>query len=204
MKIRIFTLGIAVLSLASCRKSVDNITGNFSTKAQSLTSTVSNQFIPYTILKGRQYCDKSIYESVKLDHLSFIVKFDSSAIYHTSTKDNQDDINKLLGFSDNNEQHHQYSVRFGWRWSNNALHLFGYIYNNGVRSSKDLGTVDIGTENSASIKVKDNIYIFTLNGKSQTMLRASKTVKGEGYKLFPYFGGDELAPHTIVIWIKEL
>ena len=204
MKIRIFTLAIALLSLASCTKSVDNITGNISAKAQSASATALNQFIPYTILKGQQYCDKSTYQAVKLDQLSFIVKFDSSAIYHTSIKDNQDDINKLLGFSDNNEQHHQYSARFGWRWSNNALNLFGYIYNNGVRSWKDLGTVDIGTENSCSIKVKDNIYIFTLNGKSQTMPRASKTVKGEGYKLFPYFGGDELAPHTIVIWIKEL
>ena len=204
MKIKIFTLGIAMLSLASCRKSVNNITESIPAKTQSISANALNQFVPYTILKGRQYCDKSTYESVKLDQLSFIVKFDSSAIYHTSTKDNQNDINKLLGFSDNNEQHHQYSARFGWRWSNNALHLFGYIYNNGVRSSKELGTVAIGTENSCSIKVKDNIYIFTLNGKSQTMPRASKTVKGEGYKLFPYFGGDELAPHTIVIWIKEL
>ncbi len=85
-----------------------------------------------------------------------------------------------------------------------ALHLFGYIYNNGVRSSKELGKVAIGTENSCSIRVSDSSYVFTLNGNSQTMRRASKTVKAEGYKLFPYFGGDELAPHTIRIWIKEL
>lgn len=200
MEIRIFIFGIAVLSLLSCKKTVDNI----STKAQSVTTTAANQFIPYTILKGEQYCDKSTYQSVKVDQLSFIVRFDSSAIYHTSTKDNQDDINKLLGFSDNNEEHHQYSARFGWRWSNSALHLFGYIYNNGVRSSKDLGTVDIGTENSCSIKVKDSIYVFTLNEKTITMPRESKTLTAEGYKLFPYFGGDELAPHTITIWIKEL
>jgi hypothetical protein len=36
------------------------------------------------------------------------------------------------------------------------------------------------------------------------MTRESKTEKAEGYKLFPYFGGDETAPHNISIWIKEL
>ena len=207
MKMKLVVLSAALLSLASCTKSVDNITGditegNISAKAQS-TATASNQFVKYTILKGQQYCDKSTYQPVKFDQLSFSVKFDSSAIYQTVSKDNQGDINKLFGFSDNNAQHQQYSARFGWRWSNNALRLFVYTYNNSVRSSKELGTIDIGTENSCSIKVSDDTYIFTLNGKSVTIPRESKTVKAEGYKLFPYFGGDELAPHTISIWIKE-
>ncbi len=206
---KLIILSIILFSLASCTKSVDKITSNItanniSSKGSDITATASNQFIQYTILKGQQYCDKSTYQAIKYDQLSFIVKFDSSAIYQTSSKDNQGDINKLYGFSDNNAQHQQYSARFGWRWSNNALRLFGYIYNKGVRSSKELGTVNIGTENSCSIKAADSTYIFTLNGKSITMARESKTVQAEGYKLFPYFGGDEVAPHTISIWIKEL
>lgn len=209
MKMKLVILSIALLSLASCTKSVDNITSNITesniaAKGNSITAVASNQFVQYTILKGQQYCDKSTYQPIKYDQLSFTVRFDSSAIYQTISKDNQGDINKLFGFSDNNAQHQQYSARFGWRWSNNALRLFGYIYNNGVRSSKELGTIDIGTENSCSIKVSDSTYIFTFNGKSITMPRQSKTVKAEGYKLFPYFGGNEMAPHTILIWIKEL
>lgn len=208
MKMKLIILSIALFSFASCTKSVDNITSNITesniaAKAPNVSSTASNQFIQYTILKGRQYCDKSTYQAVKYEQLSFIVKFDSSAIYQTISKDNQGDINKLFGFSDNNAQHQQYSARFGWRWSNNALRLFAYTYNNSVRSSKELGTIDIGAENSSSIKVSDSTYVFTLNGKSVTMPRESKTVKAEGYKLFPYFGGDEFAPHTISIWIKE-
>jgi len=35
------------------------------------------------------------------------------------------------------------------------------------------------------------------------MSRASTTTEAEGYKLFPYFGGDESAPHTISIWMQE-
>lgn len=210
MKMKIIILCLGLLSLAACTKSVDNITSNqaansVSPKGQNLTAPItSNQFVQYTILKGKQYCDKSTYQPVKYDSLSFVVKFDSSAIYQTSNATNQDDINKLIGFSDNNATHQQYSARFGWRWSKNALRLFGYIYNNGVRSAKEISTVNIGRENSCSIKVSGNNYVFTVNGKSQTMPRGSKTVKAEGYKLFPYFGGDEMAPHTIEIWIKEL
>ena len=199
-----------LLSLAACTKSVDTATTNstetsVSSKAHNVTAPVtSSEFVQYTILQGQQYCDKSTYQAVEYDSLAFVVKFDSSAIYQTSNTTNQDDINKLFGFSDNNANHQQYSARFGWRWSKNALRLFGYTYNNGVRSSKELGSVEIGTENSCLLKVSGNSYIFTVNGISQTMARESSTAKAEGYKLFPYFGGDEVAPHTISIWIKEM
>lgn len=209
MKVKFFVLGIALLSLAACTKSIDTATGNTASHTvaaaeQHFKPTASNQFVKYTILQGQQYCDKSTYQAVKYDSLAFIVKFDSSAIYQTIAKENQADINKLFGFSDNNTQHQQYSARFGWRWSDNALRIFGYIYNNGVRSSKELGTVDIGKDNYCSIEVSGQSYIFTLNNTSLTMARQSTTAKAEGYKLFPYFGGDETAPHTISIWIREL
>jgi hypothetical protein len=154
-------------------------------------------------LKGQQYCDKSIFVPLKSNHLSFKVKFDSSAIYKTAAENDQSDINKLFGFSDNNATHHEFSARFGWRWSNNALHIFAYVYNNSVMSFKELGVVEIETENSCSIKVSGDKYIFILNGTETKMSRASTTTEAEGYKLFPYFGGDESAPHTISIWMQE-
>ena len=92
-----------------------------------------------------------------------MVKFDSSAIYNTSDPSNQYDINKLYGFSDNDSAHHLYSARFGWRWSDNALRIFAYVYNSGVRTSEELGTIQPGTENNCSIKVTDGHYIFCLN-----------------------------------------
>lgn len=209
MKVKLSVLSIVLLFLAACSKSVDTVSSNSSfhnaaVNQKASTTLSAKDFVEYRILQGQQFCDKSIYQMVKYDSLSFIVKFDSSAIYQTTSKGNQDDINKLFGFSDNNAQHQQYSARFGWRWSNNALRIFGYVYNNGVRSFKDLGIVDIGKDNYCSIKVSGKTYIFNLNGKSSTMSRESTTEKAEGYKLFPYFGGDEAAPHTILIWIKEL
>jgi hypothetical protein len=36
------------------------------------------------------------------------------------------------------------------------------------------------------------------------MPRSSITAKASGYLLFPYFGGDETAPHDMGIEIKDL
>jgi len=50
--------------------------------------------------------------------------------------------------------------------------------------------------------VSGKSYIFTLNGKATTMTRSATTAKGAGYQLYPYFGGDVVAPHEVKIWIK--
>jgi hypothetical protein len=120
--------------LFSCKKE------NVSTLLNSHGSS-STQFTKYTIRKGQNYCDESSYTPTSYSQLSFVAKFDSTAIYSTINADNQADINKLYGFADNNSTHQQFSARFGWRWSNNALRLFGYVYNDGIRSSKELGVV---------------------------------------------------------------
>jgi hypothetical protein len=164
----------------------------------------STVFTKYTIRAGQQYCDENRFSTTSYSELKFIAKFDSTAIYSCINPENQLDINKLYGFADNNSTHQQYSARFGWRWSDNALRLFAYVYNAGVRSSKELGTVAIGSENNCSIKVTQGNYVFTLNGVVDSLPRSATSVKAGGYKLYPYFGGDETAPHNIYIWIKEL
>lgn len=161
-------------------------------------------FVQYTIPKGGKYCNQNTYKPVEYAELNFVVKFDSTAIYSTVQPANQGDINKLYGFSDNNSDHQQFSARFGWRWSDDSLQLFGYTYNNGIRESKKIGSVNIGDEIACSIKVTVNDYIFSLNNIRVSMQRRSKTPYAIGYKLYPYFGGDEMAPHNINIWIKEL
>ena len=202
----VIILCFAMLLIASCKKDfVNNITNPIKdTSTLKVDSLLVNQFIKYTILQGQHYCDKSVYVATKYQQLSFIVKFDSSAIYQNVQTENQYDINKLFGFSDNNALHQAYSARFGWRWSNNALRIFAYVYNNGIRITKELATVVIGAEINCTIKVTSTNYIFILNGKETLMPRESTTVTADGYKLYPYFGGDETAPHNIFILIKEL
>lgn len=160
--------------------------------------------VEYLIRAGQQFADNNQVVAFESGELKFRVRFDSSAVYSTTVPENQFDINKLYGFSDNNSQHHQFSARFGWRWSDGKLSLHAYIYNNGIRTSKEISAVEIGKEHHCSIQVKKGWYVFRLNGKSVTMPRAATTEKGSGYRLYPYFGGDELAPHDIHIFIREL
>lgn len=201
MKARLFTLGCAILLLASCSKQTDTFPDPLK-ETPPLES--SKDYEQFTIKQGEQFCDKNGYLPVDVSEMAFKVKFDSSAIYTTKDPKNQKDVNKLFGFSDNNAAHHDFSARFGWRWSNNALRLFAYTYNAGVLGIKEMGTVEIGTENDCSIKVAGETYIFTLNGVSASMLRSSTTATGSGYQLYPYFGGNEMAPHDIRILIKQL
>jgi len=167
------------------------------------TPNTSTGFLRFTIKKGLQYSDSNPFTTIKYQELRFSVRFDSSARYNTQLAANQADINKLYGFSDNNAQHHQYSARFGWRWSNNALRLFGYVYNAGVRTSQEIGVINIGQTYDCKIIVTNNAYQFYIEGKKIDMPRLATTPQAVGYKLYPYFGGDETAPHDIHIWIRE-
>jgi hypothetical protein len=200
MKNTILSLAFIGLAFSSCQKDVKAFKEILNPKG----TTSQNNFVKYTIKTGEQYCDLNAIAKGEYSELKFTAKFDSSAIYKTIVPSNQGDINKLFGFSDNNMQHHQFSARFGWNWDNSKLNLFAYTYNNGVREHKLLGSVALGAEANCSIKVIGDKYVFTLNSTVVEMPRASTTPKGVGYKLYPYFGGDELAPHEIRIFIKEV
>lgn len=185
-----------ILVISSCSKQIEDVI----VLKDSLTPTT---YIQYRILKNQHYTEQSVFAQVEYDELKFRVKFDSTAVYSTINPANQYDINKLYGFADNDAHHHQFSARIGWRWNDGALRLFGYIYNNGVVSYEELRTISIGTEHVCTIKITANSYIFSIDGTIKTMPRLSTTTKAKGYKLFPYFGGDETAPHDISIWISE-
>lgn len=163
-----------------------------------------NSFVLFQIRKGKHYADHNNYSPVKTDQLHFKVIFDSTAVYTTRLADNQSDINKLYGFSDNNMLHQKYSARFGWRWSGDALRLFAYVYNDGVRSFRELGPVAIGGEQDCKITIAGDQYIFSLNGRETSMPRTAVTARAEGYRLYPYFGGDETAPHDVRILLREI
>lgn len=189
-------LALAALGcLTACNKVADSVVN----KALATPSTPG--VTEYTIRKGQQFCDGNTFKEVQVSDLKFTARFDSTAVYQTQNPVNQYDINKLYGFSDNNQDHHQYSARIGWCWSDGALHLFGYIYNAGTMSSKEITTVPIGPDIPCEIRVADSLYIFNVNGKTVKMPRLSKTPLGSGYQLYPYFGGEETAPHDVHVWI---
>lgn len=155
----------------------------------------------YTIYKG-EHRSQGGFGFVRNNTFSFKVKFDSTAIYQTQNKDNQGDTNKLYGFADCFSSHHDNSARFGWRWFNNQLELMAYTYADGERKYEALIPIELNKEYTCEIKAEGNKYIFKVENKTVEMPRGcSRGVVG--YKLFPYFGGDEVAPHDIHIWIRD-
>lgn len=162
-------------------------------------------FIRYTIPEGENYTTENPPTRVKTREYAFQVCFDSSAIYTLPAAD-QHDINKVTGFSDNQSLHQRFSARFGWRWSEDALRLFAYVYNNGERQEQQLSIIEIGQVYTCKISVKTGQYIFHIKELDieVAMPRAATTKQAMGYRLYPYFGGNNPAPHDVRIWLKYL
>lgn len=163
----------------------------------------ADTFITYLIKQGNNYCEKNTYPITNYSVMRFKAILDSSCIYTTVLPVNQEDINKLYGFGDCSSFHQANSARFGWNWDKNAMHIHAYCYADSVRAYIELGTVAIGEEFDCKLTVLPGKYIFELNGKPDTMLRGCTDATAMGYKLFPYFGGNETAPKDIRVKIKE-
>ncbi len=190
-------LPVILFILSSCQKTVESNTN------QSVDAPQKGQFFEYIIRKGQHYANFNAYQSVEYEELNFVVKFDKTAEYRAVDPDNQEDINKLYGFSDNNAEHQQFSARFGWNWARDSLRLYAYVYNHGEIDSKEIISIQPGQAYHCSIKVSGGNYFFSVDNTKVEMHRASTNSRSIGYKLYPYFGGDEAAPHAIHIWIKE-
>lgn len=144
--------------------------------------------------------------TLKSDMFAFTARFDKTVRYDLGNK-NQEDINKLMGFSDCNSLHHENSVRFGWRYSleKDLVEIFSYSYTNGALSYQHMGDVAIDETVRYQIQIIDNKFHLLLNGEvEQEVERGASCDVGLYYKLYPYFGGDEKSPHDISIFIKEI
>lgn len=165
---------------------------------------ISPAYITYLIKKGNNYCEGNAYPIGTFKKVRFKAIFDSSCIYTNVIANNQYDINKLFGFSDSATHHQQNSARFGWNWEGGKMHIHAYCYVHAQRQYKELGTVPLNAAQDFQIEVLPGKYVFTLNGKADTMNRGSLQTEAIGYKLYPYFGGDEPAPHDVRIKLLEL
>ncbi len=169
------------------------------TEEDPLPGTIINYVIP----SGEHYANQSSYQPVEAEAIRFRASFDSSAVYQTAQKENQADINKLYGVSDCNSAHHVNSARFGWRWYNNRLEILAYAYVNGERKHEYVTSVALDIVNTYEILFTDESYVFRVN---DVEIKLPRGCEGDvnGYKLYPYFGGDETAPHQITIQVEEM
>jgi hypothetical protein len=157
----------------------------------------------YLIKKGNHYAEGNELKILHSQQINCEVLFDSSAMYESVNPENQEDINKLIGFSDCNDHHQQNSARIGWSWNGKSVMLYAYAYINKERVIKPLSAISINEPVKCSIKAIGENYYFTTGNYTDSLPRHCKGYTGVAYKLYPYFGGDETAPHDVRIIIKE-
>ena len=211
---------LAGLCLLSCTRQVDNLGADAAAsdapsvlpaaKGKGGGGTTATTFTSYTIQAGAHNCDQSRLRSVSGTAMNFVAKFDNTATYTLPTTDynHNYDVNKLWGFSEGyNNQYN--SARIGWRWLNNQLQLFAYVYVRGTLQRDPISydppfikAVEIGKEVNCSIAVSGSKYIFTVDGTVVETPRGTSTSKFSGYQQYPYFGGTYTAPHKMNFYIK--
>jgi len=168
---------LLVVGWTACSKTGENPTQESEETLPNTGATVGAGFKTYTILAGAHYATENPIEKVTGDSIAFTVRFDSTC--------------------------HQNSARVGWRWKKEKIELFAYCYAEGTRSFVKLGEVAIGDTARLQIKLSPVGYEFQYKGVSTIMSRGLTSSSINGYLLYPYFGGDEPAPHTMKLWIKR-
>jgi hypothetical protein len=169
-----------------------------------LEEPANSRMVVYEIPAGAHHASPSSFQPlINISMLKFKARFDSSAIYKTLQTQNQPDINKLYGMSDCSGNHQLNSARFGWRWYNDELQIWAYAYVNQARKAAFIKSVALGSSNMYELTFTDSTYTFKVGETAVSISRHCHN-KASGYRLYPYFGGDEVAPHRITIEIEEI
>ena len=132
-------------------------------------------------------------------------KFDASCLYDLKNINNLD-INKLFGFS-TTFFHHNQSARIGWRRHNdNSIEVLTYSYNNHKRVQQTLlGIVKPDQLFTCTIKDNETHYVYTFHSEDVFTTISDKKQSDKvlfKYMLWPYFGGDQEAPHEMLIHLE--
>ena len=162
---------------------------------------ITNKDKTFTIKKGRHRSTYALNYS-KDTVFGWNIEFDSSAIYKTVDSLNQLDINKLIGWSDCGSNHMDNSIRFGWRWLNDSLEIHWFKHELGEFSFDLIKRVTLEESHYYELTISTWDYKLSVDG---TYVHVPRNCPREyrRYQLYPYFGGQEPAPHDIKISISS-
>jgi len=162
---------------------------------------ITDNYKTFTIREGKHRSTNALNYS-KDTVFGWNIEFDSSAIYKTVDSLNQYDINKLIGWSDCGTSHMDNSIRFGWRWLNDSLEIHWFKHEYGEFSFDLIKRVSICKEHYYELTISTWDYKMGVDGTYVHVPR-NCVQKKRKYMLYPYFGGNETAPHDITIKIKN-
>jgi len=83
------------------------------------------------------------------------------------------------------------------------IEIFAYYYVDSHLNYKSMGFTQPNTVNHYEIWAKESVYWFRFNSEIFETLRVKNCVHGLRVRAFPYFGGNETAPHDMEIEILE-
>ena len=161
---------------------------------------INTNWKTFTIKKGKHRSTNALNYS-RDTVFNWVIEFDSSAIYKTVDSLNQLDINKLIGWSDCGEEHMEASIRFGWRWTD-SLEIHWFKHENGQFSFAKITSVNINQKHNYYLIIHDWDYEMRVDGV-RVFIPRNCVRQRRRYQLYPYFGGNERAPHDITIKIKN-
>lgn len=161
----------------------------------------SSEFWIFKIKEGKHRSTNKV-KTINRDNVHFELLLTNSCEYETIDPVNQWDVNKIFGFSDGGG-HQKNSARIGWRYVNNELQLMAYTHYNEDFYFKKICVVNTGVYYDCKINCLPDQYEFIVDGDTVYMDRYW-IYSNRRYLLWPYFGGDEVAPHDIEIRVKLL
>ena len=178
---------LVLLMFVSCTKEVDDL-----------------GFRTYVIPEG-QHRSGNFFNHPDNSRINFQFILDESAEYKTEIPENQYDVNKIYGFSDFGKAHQKYSIRLGWRYVEGNVELCWLKRENSNNSSGFIRNIELNQIYNAVIDINTFYYVIVVNNDTTMVRRRPGSFWGtiRRYYLYPYFGGNEFAPHDITIKIKE-
>ena len=158
----------------------------------------------YGIPAGNHYAQQTGVALFRGDTIRFKAMFDSSAIYDLGNED-QLDANKLYGAADCSGNHMENSARFGWRWNQNRLEIMAVTHRAGTFYIEYVGVAQPGKAYDFEIRLSEDKseYLYRFQGTTVHMARGCSASVMSGYKLYPYFGGNQVAPHAVRIKVED-
>lgn len=165
--------------------------------------------MPKYTIKAGQHSPLGFQFGIANNPIKFRFMFEASCLYNTEFWPEQDklDINKLVGGT--NGLTDKYSARFGWRCTDlQNIDVVTYIHEGGAfapMSEIMLAKVAPNEWHTGELIFGKNFYSFKVDGgvpiTIPTSIDGTKTMK---LKQFPYFGGNNVAPHNMVIHIEYI
>lgn len=117
------------------------------------------------------------------------------------------DINKLFGVGFGN--HMKYSARFGWNSSGEQIDIYAYVRHKGKANWRHLTSCSPNESVTLSLTIYYGKYAFSAikpSGENAviTMPRTAHWLyRWMPYRLYPYFGGEKTAPHSMTLQLAS-